>query len=62
MLKIVQPLVVKDDGEVVELQLLLANEARLYSGRLKSLQGARTFVCRLCSCGCIYEQSLVGIA
>ena len=40
VLKIVQPLVVKDDGEVVELQLLLANEARLYSGRLKALQGA----------------------
>ena len=40
MLKIVQPLVVKDDGETVELQLLLANEAKLYSGRLRVLQGA----------------------
>ena len=47
MLKIVQPLVVKDDGEVVELQALLANEAKLYSGRLKALQGACTLVCKL---------------
>ena len=60
MLKIVQPLVVKDDGEVVELQLLLANEAKLYSGGLKVLQGARTPVCKLDSK--LHMPSLVCIA
>jgi hypothetical protein len=40
VIKLVQPLVVRNPADVQPLQTLMANEVRLYTGRLATLQGA----------------------